>query len=40
MTHDPHDFDSLSTPVKSHIETASGELVVVQGGGSMVFQKD
>jgi len=22
MTHDPHDFDSLSTPVKTHIEIA------------------
>jgi len=33
MTHDPHDFDSLSTLVKTHIETASGELVAVQGGG-------
>jgi len=39
MTHDPHDFDSLSTPVKTHIETASEELVAVQGGGSIVFSK-
>jgi len=39
MTHDPHDFDSLSTPVKTHIETASGELVVVQGGGSIIFSE-
>jgi len=39
MTHDPHDFDSLSTPVKTHIETASGELVAVQGGGSIVFSE-
>jgi len=29
MNHDPHDFNSLSTPVKTHIETASGELVAV-----------
>jgi len=33
MTHDPHDFNNLSTPVKTHIETASGELVAVQGEG-------
>jgi len=39
MTHDPHDFNNLSTPVKTHIETASGELVVVQGEGSIVFSK-
>jgi len=39
MTHDPHDFDSLSTPVKTHIEIASGELVAVQGGGSIVFSE-
>jgi len=37
MTHDPHDFDSLSTPVKTHIETANGKLVTVQGDGSIVF---
>jgi len=37
MIHDPLDFDSLSTPVKTHIETASGELIAVQGGGSIVF---
>jgi len=40
MTHDPHDFNNLSTPVKTHIETASGELVVVQGEGSIVFSKE
>jgi len=39
MTHDPHDFDSLSTLVKIHIETANGELVTVQGGGSIIFSK-
>jgi len=39
MTHDPHDFDSLSTHVKTHIETASGELIAVQGGGSIVFSE-
>ena len=39
MTHDPHDFDSLSTYVKTHIETASGELIAVQGGGSIVFSE-
>ena len=39
MTHDPHDFNNLSTPVKTHIETASGELVAVQGEGSIVFSK-
>jgi len=39
MTHDPHDFDSLSTPVKTHIETVSGELVVVQGWGLIVFSE-
>jgi len=37
MTHDPHDFNNLSTPVKTHIETASGELVTVQGKGSIIF---
>jgi len=37
MTHDPYDFDSLSTPIKTHIETANGELVVVQGRGLIVF---
>jgi len=39
MTHDPHDFNNLSTPVKTHIETVSGELVAVQGEGSIVFSK-
>jgi len=39
MTHDPHDFDSLSTPIKIHIEITSGELVVVQRGGLIVFSK-
>jgi len=39
MTHDPHDFNNLSTLVKTHIETASGELVAVQGGGSIVFSE-
>jgi len=29
MTHDPYDFDNLSTPVKTHIETVSRELVAV-----------
>jgi len=37
MTHDPHDFDSLSTPIKTHIETVNRELVAVQRGGSIVF---
>jgi len=31
---------NLSTPVKTHIETASGELVAVQGEGSIVFSKE
>ena len=39
MTHDPHDFNRLSTPVKIHIETTNGELVAVQGGGPIVFSK-
>jgi len=39
MTHDPHDFDSLSILVKTHIETTSGELVAIQGGGSIVFSE-
>jgi len=39
MTHDPHDFNNLSTPVKTHIETASGELFAVQGEGSIFFSK-
>jgi len=39
MTNDPHDFDSLSTLVKTHIETANGELVAVQRGGSIVFSE-
>jgi len=39
MTHNPRDFDSLSTPVKTHIEIASGELVTIQGGGSIVFSE-
>jgi len=39
MTHDPNDFDSLSTPIITHIETANGELVAVQGGGSIVFSE-
>jgi len=39
MTHDPHDFNSLSIPVKTYIEIASGELVTVQGGGSILFSK-
>jgi len=39
MTHDPHDFNNLSTPVKTHIETAIGELVAVQGEGSIVYSK-
>jgi len=33
ITHDTHDFNSLSTSIKTHIETTSGELVAVQGGG-------
>jgi len=40
MTYDPHDFNNLFTPVKTHIETASGELVAVQGEGSIVFSKE
>ena len=36
MTHDPHDLNNLSTHVKTHIETASGELVAVQGEGSII----
>jgi len=40
MTHDPNDFNNLSTPVKTHIETASGELVAVQGEGSIGFSKE
>jgi len=40
MTHDPHDFNNLSIPIKTHIETASGELVAVQGEGSIVFSKE
>ena len=40
MTHDPHDFNSLPIPIKTHIETASGELVAVQGEGSIVFSKE
>jgi len=41
MTHDPHDFNNLSTPVKTHIETTtSGELVTVQGEGSIVLSKE
>jgi len=39
MTHDSNDFDSLFTPVKTHIETANGELVAIQGGGSIVFSE-
>ena len=39
MTHDPHDFDSLFTLVKTHIETTSGELVAIQRGGSIVFSE-
>ena len=39
MTHDPHDFNNLPTPVKTHIETASGELVEVQEEGSIIFSK-
>jgi len=40
MTHDPHDFSNLSAPVKTHIETTNGELVAVQGAGSIVFSKE
>jgi len=40
ITHDPHDFNNLFTPVKTHIETANGELVAVQGKGSIVFSKE
>jgi len=40
MTHDPHDFNNLSTPIKTHIETTSGELVAVQGEGSIIFSKE
>jgi len=39
MTHDLNNFDSLSTLVKTHIESANGELVVVQRGGSIVFSE-
>jgi len=39
MTHDPHDFNNLSTPVKTRIEIVSGELVAVQGEGSIIFFK-
>jgi len=39
MTHDPHDFNNLSTPVKTHIEIANGELVAVQEEGSIIFSK-
>jgi len=40
MTHDPHDFSNLSTLVKTDIETVSGELVAVQGEGSIIFSKE
>jgi len=40
MTHDPHDFNNLSTPIKTHIETASGELVAIQREGSIIFSKE
>jgi len=40
VTHDPHDFNNLSTRVKTHIETAGRELVAVQGEGSIVFSKE
>jgi len=40
MTHDPYDFSNLSTPVKTNIETTNGELVAVQGEGSIVFSKE
>jgi len=40
MTHDPHGFNNLSTPIKTHIETASAELVAVQRDGSIVFSKE
>ena len=39
VTHDPHDFGSLSTPVKTHIEITNGELVTVQRRGLFVFPK-
>jgi len=39
MTHDPNDFNSLSTCVKTHIDIASGELVAVQGDDLIVFSK-
>jgi len=37
MTHNPDDFNNLSTPVKTHIEIANRELVVVQGKGSIIL---
>ena len=33
-------FNNLSTPVKTHIEIASGELVAVQEEGSIVVSKE
>jgi len=40
MTYDPHDFNNLSTPVKTHIETANRELVAVQRKSSIIFSKE
>lgn len=35
MSFDPSDFVSHSRPIKSHVETASGEMVPVHGGGTI-----
>lgn len=37
MSYDSKDFCTLSPQSKSHIETASGEIVEVKGGGSITF---
>ena len=40
MTHNPHDFNNLSTLIKTHIETINKKLVAIKGEGSIIFLKE
>lgn len=35
MTNNPRDFETWTSPTKTHIETANGELIPVSGGGTV-----
>lgn len=40
MTYDPTDFMTNTAPLKSHVQTANGEIVPVTGGGSVAITPD